>query len=173
MKTTEHPVPRWAYWLAHAIPLMTLPSGLWRLGLVGGSSMGLAVQGTSGQLIGSGEAVYIVFLTVFIEALALTAFGMVKPWGEITPRWIPFVGSRPIAPYAAIIPATLGSLGLIATWTYGFRNIFTDDFLPFSSTAWKTLMIACYAPLYLWGPSLLVLTWAYYRRRVSVRVVLV
>ena len=28
-------------------------------------------------------------------------------------------------------------------------------------------MITCYAPLQLWGPALLVLTWAYYRRRVS------
>jgi hypothetical protein len=160
-------VPRWAHWLAHAIPLMTLPSGLWRLGLVGGSSMGLKVEGQSGYLMGTGEAVYIVFLSVFIEALALTAFGLVKPWGEVAPRWIPVIGGRPVAPYAAIIPATLGSLGLIATWTYGFRNVFTDQFLPFSSTAWKTLMIACYAPLYLWGPSLLVLTWAYYRRRVT------
>jgi hypothetical protein len=28
-------------------------------------------------------------------------------------------------------------------------------------------MLACYLPLNLWGPALLVLTWAYYRRRVS------
>lgn len=33
-------VPRWADRLAHLIPLMTLPSGLWRLGLAFGSSMG-------------------------------------------------------------------------------------------------------------------------------------
>ena len=28
-------------------------------------------------------------------------------------------------------------------------------------------MITCYAPLQLWGPALLVLTYAYYRRRVT------
>jgi hypothetical protein len=173
VKSTERPVPRWAYWLAHSIPLMTLPSGLWRLGLVGGSSMGLVIDGRSGYLIGSGEAVYVVFLTVFIEALALTAFGLVKPWGEVAPRWIPFLGGRPVAPYAAIVPAALGALGLIATWTYAFRNVLTDDFIQFTGTAWKMLLIVCYAPLYLWGPALLVLTWAYHRRRVSAPAALV
>ena len=164
---TEQPVPRWADRLAHVIPFLVLPSGLWRLGLVAGSSMGM-LDDTVGRCTstGIGEAVYIVFLTLFSEAVALTAFGMVRPWGEVVPRWIPFIGGRRVAPYAAIIPATLGGLSLIAIWTYGFRDVFSDEFLPFSSDAAAVLMISCYAPLNLWGPALLVLTWAYYRRRV-------
>ncbi len=164
---TERPVPRWAYLLAHAIPLMTLPSGLWRFGLVGGSSMGILVDGQPAYLVGIGEKAYVVFLSLFSEAVALIAFGLVKSWGEVAPQWIPFIGGRRVNPYAAIVPATLGGLSLIAIWTFGFRDVFTDHFIPFSSTAWKTLMIACYAPLQLWGPALLVLTWAYYRRRVT------
>ena len=168
MHTTERPVPRWAYRLAHVIPLLTLPSGLWRLGLVAGSSMGmLDDSGRPAHLQGFGEATYVVFLTVFSEAVALIAFGLVKPWGEVAPRWIPVIGGRRVAPYAAIVPAVLGALSLIAIWTFGFRDVFTDHFIPFSSTAWKALMITCYAPLQLWGPALLVLTYAYYRRRVS------
>ena len=168
MHTTERPVPRWAYRLAHVIPLLTLPSGLWRLGLVAGSSMGmLDDSGRPAHLQGFGEATYVVFLTVFSEAVALIAFGLVKPWGEVAPRWIPVIGGRRVAPYAAIVPAVLGALSLIAIWTFGFRDVFTDHFIPFSSTAWKALMITCYAPLQLWGPALLVLTCAYYRRRVS------
>ena len=168
MHTTERPVPRWAYRLAHVIPLLTLPSGLWRLGLVAGSSMGmLDGSGRPAHLQGFGEATYVVFLTVFSEAVALIAFGLVKPWGEVAPRWIPVIGGRRVAPYAAIVPAVLGALSLIAIWTFGFRDVFTDHFIPFSSTAWKALMITCYAPLQLWGPALLVLTYAYYRRRVS------
>ena len=161
---TERPVPRWAYLLAHAIPLMTLPSGLWRFGLVGGSSMGILADGQPAYLIGTGQKAYVVFLSVFSEAVALIAFGLVKRWGEVAPRWIPFIGGRQVNPYAAIVPATLGGLSLIAIWTFGFRDVFTDHFIPFSSTGWKALMIACYAPLQLWGPALLVLTWAYYRR---------
>lgn len=162
---TEHPVPRWALRLAHVIPFLTLPSGLWRLGLVFGSSMGMVDQGQPVHVQTAGETIYIVFLSLFSEAVALLAFGLVKPWGEVAPRWIPLIGGRRVAPYAAIIPATLGSFALIAIWTYGFRDVFTGHFLPFSSDAAAALMITCYAPLNLWGPAVLVLTWAYYRRR--------
>jgi hypothetical protein len=124
-------------------------------------------SGRSARLQGFGQDVYVVCLTLFSEAVALIAFGLVKPWGEVAPRWIPFIGGRRVAPYAAIIPAVVGGLSLIAIWTFGFRDVFTDHFIPFSSTPWKALMISCYAPLQLWGPALLVLTWAYYRRRVT------
>jgi hypothetical protein len=53
----------------------------------------------------------------------------------------------------------------VAIWAFAFRNVFNKDFLPFSSDGAAALMISCYAPLQLWGPLLLVLTWAYYRRR--------
>jgi hypothetical protein len=163
---TEQPVPRWAHRLAHVIPFLTLPSGLWRLGLAAGFSMGvLDDSGQPARLTGTGDVIWVVFLSIFSELVALTAFGLVKPWGEVAPRWIPLIGGRRVAPYAAIIPATLGSLSLIAIWTYAFRDVFSDIFLPFSSDAAAALMIACYAPLNLWGPALLVLTWAYYRRR--------
>ncbi|MDX2973285.1 hypothetical protein PWY87_16605 [Kribbella solani] len=166
MNTTERPVPRWAYRLAHLIPFMVLPSGLWRLGLVFGSSMGLVdANGTPTLLEGAGGKVYVVGLTIFSELIALTALGMVSRWGEVVPRWIPFIGGWRVHPYAAIIPATLGALSLIAIWTYGFRDAYTGHFIPFESTNWKILMLACYSPLNLWGPALLVVTWAYYRRR--------
>lgn len=166
--TTERPVPRWAYRLAHAIPFLALPSGLWRLGLVFGSSMGLLdTNGQAAALGGAGGKVYVIFLTIFSELVALTALGLVSRWGEVAPRWIPFIGGRRVHPYAAIVPAVLGSLALIAIWTFAFRDVFTDHFIQFSSPAWKALMLACYLPLNLWGPALLVVTWAYYRRRVS------
>jgi hypothetical protein len=168
VSTTERPVPRWAYVLAHAIPFLTLPSGLWRLGLVFGSTMGmLDDNGNPAHLGGIGAKVYVVSLSIVSELVALTALGLVSRWGEVAPHWIPFIGGRRVHPYAAIVPAVLGSLSLIAIWTYGFRDAFTDHFIPFSGTGWKVLMMACYAPLNLWGPALLVVTWAYYRRRVS------
>ena len=148
------------------IPFLTLPSGLWRLGIAAGFSMGmLDDSGRPAHAESAGTVLYIVFLSLFSEAVALTAFGLVKPWGEVVPRWIPWLGGRRVAPFAAIIPATLGSLALIAIWTFAFRNAFSGDFIPFANDAAAALMIACYAPLYLWGPALLVLTWAYYRRR--------
>ncbi|WP_432948851.1 hypothetical protein ACQPXM_14855 [Kribbella sp. CA-253562] len=164
---TERPVPRWAEWLAHAIPFMVLPSGLWRLGLAAGWSMGMVDEAGRPIHAHGWEIGYIVVLSVVSEAVALTAFGLVRRWGEVVPRWIPWIGGRRVPPFAAIVPAILGSLALIAIWGFAFRDVFSDEFLPFGSDAAKALMIACYAPLNLWGPALLVLTWAYYRRRVG------
>jgi hypothetical protein len=166
---TEHPAPRWAVRLAHVIPLLTLPSGLWRLGLAAGSSMGVLDAAGRPVHAQGGEVWYVIGLSLFSEAVALTAFGLVKPWGEVVPRWIPLIGGRRVAPIAAVVPATLGSFALIAIWTYGFRDVFSGQFLPFASDAAAALMISCYAPLNLWGPALLVLTWAYWRRRRSSR----
>ena len=164
-------VPRWANRVAHVIPLLTLPSGLWRLGLAFGSSMG-AVDDYGRPIYAHGwEVPYVVALSIFSELVALTAFGLVRPWGEVVPRWIPWLGGRRVAPYAAIIPATLGSLALIAIWDYyAFRDVFTGTpILNFANDGWAALMLTCYVPLILWGPLLLVLTWGYSRRRVSGR----
>jgi len=162
------PVPRWANRLAHLMPLLTLPSGLWRIGLALGFSMGGVDEAGNPIHVAGWEVPYVVALSIFSELVALTAFGLVRPWGEVVPRWIPFIGGRRVAPYAAIVPATLGSLALIAIWSYGFRDVFGGEFaLRFANDGWAVLMVSCYAPLNLWGPLLLVLTWAYYRRRRS------
>lgn len=164
-RTTERPVPRWAERLAHVIPLLTLPSGLLRLGLAFGSSMGTLDDNHQPMSVDGWEVWYVVALSIFSELVALTAFGLVHRWGEVVPRWIPLIGGRAVHPMAAVVPATLGALALIAIWTYGFRDVFSGDFLPFVNDGWAALMIGCYAPLQLWGPCLLVLTWAYYKRR--------
>jgi hypothetical protein len=165
----ETAVPRWAERVAHVIPLLTLPSGLWRLGLAFGSSMGTVDDYGRPLHLQGWEIPYVVGLSVFSELVALTAFGLIRPWGEVVPRWIPWIGGRPVPPYAAIVPAVLGSLALIAIWSYGFRDLFSRMPIPFANDGWAALMITCYLPLNLWGPLLLVLTWAYWRRRVPAR----
>jgi len=169
-RQTERPVPHWANTIAHVIPLLTLPSGLWRVGIAMGFSMGTLDDNGRPFHVEGGEAVYIVGISIVAELVALTAFGLVRAWGEVVPRWIPLLGGRRVAPLAAVVPAVLGSLGLMVIWTYGFRDLFFSFdglSIDFTSEAWGVLMLVCYAPLNLWGPLLLVLTWAYYRRRVG------
>jgi hypothetical protein len=90
-------VPRWARIAAYAVPLAVLPSALWRLLLVLGFSMGTLRDGERVQVHGA-ESVYIVGLTVVLKALAPLTLGLVRPWGERGPSWIPLLGSRRIAP---------------------------------------------------------------------------
>lgn len=157
--------PRWAERVAHLIALLTLPSGLWRIGLALGSTMGVVdTAGRPLQLPGN-QLPHVVILTVLSELAALTAFGLVRPFGDTVPRWIPWLAGKPVPPFAVIVPATAGGFALIAIWSYAFRDPLGTDFLQFSGDGWAALMIGCYAPLVGWGPLLLLLTWAYWRRR--------
>lgn len=151
--------------LAHAVALLTLPSGLWRIALV----LGLPVASTA-VAIPFGERVQIVGLSLAAEVLALLSLGLVQRWGEALPGWLPVVGGRPVHRLAATVPAALGSIALTVIWTFAAVNLMGGtfggnlDFL-FPTPAQKVLLAVCYTPLLAWGPLLAVLTVAYYRRR--------
>jgi hypothetical protein len=153
------PPPRWTVRMAHIIPLCVLPSGLWRIALVAG------LAGYHGRLK-TWEGPYILSLTVISEALALLTFGLVRPWGEVVPGWIPFLGGRRIPVMAAAVPAGLGALAVTAVWTFATVNSPNLANGPVGLSGLSLWAVyVCYAPLLAWGPLLAVVTVAYYRRR--------
>jgi hypothetical protein len=160
------PTPRWAVRTAHLIALLTLPSGLWRIAIALGFSVGMLENGLPVQMPGW-ERAYVVGLSVVSEAVALLSLGLVRPWGEVVPGWIPLIGGRRVPPLVAVVPATAGAVALILIWTFATVNVLDParNTLEFSSGWWKGLLVACYLPLLLWGPLLLALTWSYSRRR--------
>src|SRR5688500_17607283 len=111
--TTTRPPARWAVPAAHLVPLRALPSRLSRIALVRGLT-----GFPTGEFEGSPHWVYPVFLSVLSEALALLTLGLVQPWGETLPRWVPLLGGRRIPVLAAVIPAVLGALAVTAIWSY-------------------------------------------------------
>src|SRR5262245_63160873 len=117
---TERPVRPWTEYLAHAIPFFVLPSGLWRLAVAFGFSMGMLNDAGEPSVLRGWPAVYVVVITLFSEAVALTAFGLVRPWGEVAPAWLPFIGGRPVGRMAAVIPDPVGLLVLLLVCTVGF-----------------------------------------------------
>lgn len=158
------PPPRWAVLAAHLVPLVTLPSGLWRLALVAGFSLGLRVDGVPVAVHGQ-EAFGIALLSVVSEALALLTLGLVRPWGERVPLWVPLIGGRRVPPLAAIVPASLGTVALAVIWAWAFRNFPNLGSIGYSDGGWQVLLVVCYLPLLLWAPLLGLVTYAYYRRR--------
>ncbi|HMG62999.1 MAG TPA: DUF3995 domain-containing protein [Streptosporangiaceae bacterium] len=162
----QRPAPRWAKRLAHIIPLLVLPSGLWRLAIAFGFPLG-SLNGSGDLAVMRGwPAVYIAVISLLTEAVALTAFGLVRPLGEEVPRWLPFFGGRAVRPKGVIVAATVGSVALMLIWTVGFWDVWTGGQPgPMASPFWAAVFTICYAPLNLWGPALLALTWAYRRRR--------
>ncbi len=164
--SVERPVPPWAERLAHTVPFFVLPSGLWRLAVAFGFSMGMLNDHGHLSVLRGWPAVYVAVISLLSEAVALTAFGLVRPWGEVVPAWLPFIGGRAVRPRAAIIPAALGSIALMLIWTVGFWDVWIGvQAHQMASAPWAAVFAICYAPLNLWGPALLALTWAYHRRR--------
>lgn len=158
--------PRWAVRAAHLAALTTIPTGLWRLGLAAGFGLGWEKSWLDDAAATWGDRAYLIGLSLFAETLALLTLGLVRPWGEVLPRWVPWLGGRVIQPYAAIVPASLGALALIAIWTPAPWMLLREADPVEPDGGWKLLMAAAYLPLMAWGPLLAAVTWAYYRRRV-------
>jgi hypothetical protein len=161
----QRPVPLWAERLAHIIPLLVLPSALWRWAVAFGFPMGMLNSSGGLDVLRGWPAVYVAVISLLSEAVALTAFGLVQPLGEEIPRWTPFFGGRAVRPRTVIVAATVGSVALFLIWTVGFWQVWTSGQpSPMASPLWAAVFTICYAPLNLWGPALLTLTWAYHRR---------
>jgi hypothetical protein len=166
---------RWTVRTAHLITLLVLPSGLWRIGLAFGFPMGIrvaaGVDASSGLVHGWG-LLPVLGLTALSEAVSLLSLGLVRPWGEVVPRWVPIVGGRRVPPVAATVAAATGAVALTIIWTFATLNFFAltvfgtpGHGFVFANGWWEALLVACYLPLLLWGPLLLLVTWAYFRRR--------
>ena len=111
--TTAADVPRWAVLTAYAVPFTVLPSSIWRI-----------VTIFSDERHGSGDVpewvpmwVYVTLLSILSELLAFTALGLVATWGEVWPRWLPFLQGRRVPRPAAVVPAALGAVVLTLVWT--------------------------------------------------------
>ncbi|MGV9266271.1 hypothetical protein ACWDRR_16595 [Kitasatospora sp. NPDC003701] len=172
-RNTASGVPRWADLAARATVWTTVPSGLWRVAL----GLGVPV-GFSGELAATADrytpgwgTAYVVLLSVLAEALAFLTVGLVRPWGEVVPRWIPLIGGRTVHPLAAIVPATLGSAALIwvgmSSLFGGWAAAMNNPEAPHGAAG--LIMTLCYLPLVAWGPLVAVVTIAYARRTLGRR----
>lgn len=161
-------VSRGIRWAANAIPIIVIPSGLWRIALGVGIPVGFS--GELGELYRAPGWItpYVFGLTLATEAAALLCLGLVRRWGEVVPDWVPRIGGRKIPVRPVVAAATLGVIALtmitiptVALWN-GPENMGDPD-SPQGLAG--LIMTACYAPQIAWAPLLAVLTVAYYRRR--------
>ncbi len=163
----QQQVPRSAEIAAHLTPIVLLPSGIWRVVLGCGVTMGFSQATLEAEGFPGRGTVMVVFLTLLTEALALLTFGLVRPWGEVVPRWIPVLRGRRIPPRPVVIAATTGGVLLTVLWAFALYGVFTGQLDEISGTGWSLLVIACYVPALLWGPLLLWVTYLYHRRRTA------
>ncbi len=153
------------WWLtACAVPLVVLPSSVWR------------IPAAFDHGITFGERMYVVLLSVVSELLAFAAIGLVARWGEVFPRRLPYLGGRRVPTPAAVVPAALGAAAVTFVFTAltvvseirgtTIRGDALPSDFPGLAGGWEGVWFhLCYTPLLLWGPLLAALTVGYYRRR--------
>ncbi|MEV6599643.1 hypothetical protein AB0M36_22715 [Actinoplanes sp. NPDC051346] len=157
--------PRWAVVAAYAVPAGVLPSAVWRCTLLLDGTVDLDAEGW-----------YLLILSVGSLGLALLTLGLVHPWGERVPRWVPFLGGRAIPAPAVAVPAMAGALLLIGLCLYALLNpvfhwveqapvLIGPTRAEASRPQPGSEVAALYLPMLTWGPLLLVVAGNYARRR--------
>lgn len=100
---------RWATAVAVAVPcLYAATRWAWALGIPLGISEELLREGQAEGIWLAGASL----ATVAVGGAVLTR-GLVQEWGEVFPRWIPFLAGRRVPPALAIVPASVVSVVLI------------------------------------------------------------
>lgn len=97
---------------------------------------------------------------------ALLTLGLVQRWGETVPAAVLRLGGRPVPAGPVTATASVGALTVMGLCTMAVLNWSSvSGFSDNPESPWALLMIACYLPMLAWGPSLLIVTWAYWHRR--------
>ncbi|HLS33173.1 MAG TPA: hypothetical protein VK039_06275 [Brevibacterium sp.] len=165
------PVPRWTLVAGWASLLLPLPSILWRIAMLAGLDVGFR----DAELYrGSVEAVlYVVGLEAVQILVAVLCFGLIRPWSEVLPRWVPAVGGRTIH---RLVPTAVGAVGALALWATllplivalvrtwsGVAEGWTPDIG--MSSGERGLLLVAYIPFFLWPIAVSVAVAGYWVRR--------
>ncbi|WP_406280584.1 hypothetical protein [Embleya sp. NBC_00896] len=161
-RPTVAPSPRWALWAAHAAALTPLPSAIWRFALAFGHHGGYTEQGYRDMNMNGWGTSWVIFLSLSTELAALLTLGLVRPWGEVPPRWVPFVGGKRMRPEIVEKVAWVGVGVLVVLWgqMLFWWAVSHDDM----TNAGTNVVGVLYQPLVLWPLLLAAVTWSYRRR---------
>jgi hypothetical protein len=155
--TTPAAAARWGRW---AVALAIIPPvtyavirWAWAAGVpLGISRKFLAEMHANGLwLAGAG-------LATVAAGGALLTLGLVQRWGEIFPRWVPFLAGTRVPPALAIIPASIVAASLVSGGLTAVYMRWAD----YVSGAWIANPLALFP---VWGVALGAATLAYYYRR--------
>lgn len=158
--------PRWAVVAAWATVLAVLPSAVWRTAVGLGIPLGWSAEQLQRQQIPGWGTVYVLALSAGSLLAASLTLGLVRGWGERVPDRIPVVGGRRVPAAVAVVAATAGAVTVLVVCASGVRHWDrVSGFADRPGSVGALLMVACYLPALLWGPLLLAVTGAYWRRR--------
>lgn len=86
--------------------------------------------------------------------------GLIRPWGEVFPRWVPWLAGRPVPVAAAAVPGGVVAAVLTVSAVPMLVAMLTTDLDPLT----KALSLLVF-PFGLWGPALALSVWGYLGHR--------
>lgn len=151
---------RWAVAIAVAVPLgYAATRYAWALGIPLGVDQQLLDDLGNGVYAGAGLA------TLAVGGAVLT-LGLVQRWGEVFPRWLPWLRGRRVPVGLAVVPAGIVSVVVASAGLMFVRLGLAGEFGP--SFPGENADIAAWLPEMfwpLWGAALAAATYAYWLRR--------
>jgi hypothetical protein len=98
---------------------------------------------------------------------SVLTIGLIRPWGERFPRWMPWLNGRVVPVAAAVVPGgivagilTTAAIPMLVMLTFSD----TGGALGFDSWADRVLAALVF-PFWLWGPALALAVWGYWGHR--------
>jgi hypothetical protein len=107
--------PRWGTWATWVAVAAPLPYAATRLAWAFGVPLGVGDEFMAlyqADYVAKGVGLWRFTLGGMALGGAILTMGLVQRWGEVFPRWIPFLAGRRVPPALAIVPATLVALAV-------------------------------------------------------------
>ncbi|MEI8407549.1 MULTISPECIES: hypothetical protein [unclassified Kribbella] len=148
---------RWGFWATIVAVLCPMPYALLRMTWLLPNPIGF----DAGELNAEpGMKLFGLGLGLIALTSGIVTLGLVRPWGEVWPRWIPFVAGRPVPIKAAVIPGAVAGTLLLVSSASLISLLWSSD----ASIA-ENLLSLLILPFPLWGAAVGLATAAYYYRR--------
>ncbi|WP_255258127.1 hypothetical protein [Bacillus sp. AFS018417] len=161
---------RWGRWLTIIAALAPIPYALTRFAWALNIPLGVDPQFLHdfSKLNPTAQITEWVFGSICIGGGILT-LGLIQKWGEIFPRWFPFIGGKRVPIMLAVVPASIIAIAVTAAgfvFTFSFFAV-TFHLMPVDnillSQIWGTVgPMVFWVP---WGVALGLAAIAYYYRR--------
>ena len=145
--------------VAVAVPLVYAATRYaWALGIPFGVSDEFLRQGEANGMWVAGAA-----LATVATLGAILTLGLVARWGEVFPRWMPFVGRRRVPVNLAVIPAIVVAALVTSAGLMFIRLVLREGLERFGAENWGAVAPELIWPV--WGIALATAALAYRQRR--------
>jgi len=148
---------RWGFWATIVAVLCPMPYALLRMTWLLPNPIGFDADELNAE---PGMKLFGLGLGLIALASGIVTLGLIRPWGEVWPRWIPFVAGRPVPIKAAVIPGAVAATLLLVSSASLIGLLWSSD----ASTA-ENILFLLILPFPVWGAAVALATAAYYYRR--------